>query len=284
MDTMGDWSPGSKTHMYESGAGTRSATGRIVGNIRVLPGVTSPQLGNTRDIQVYLPPSYEHSGRHYAVIYMHDGQNLFDATTSFAGEWHVDDTFERLGPEGVEAIVVAIPNMGDQRTNEYSPFHDLPRGGGRGDAYLDFIVHTLKPDIDRRFRTRHEPTHTGIMGSSLGGLISLYGFFRHRDVFGFAGAMSPALWFGRLAVFPHVAAQTKWAGKVYLDMGTGEGRFQVRNARRMARLLRRNAARPRLNVMYVEDRGARHNESAWAARFERAIRYLLPRTPSDLHW
>jgi len=270
--------------MYESGAGTRPATGRIVGNIRVLPGVTSPELGNTRDIQVYLPPSYEHSGRQYAVIYMHDGQNLFDATTSFAGEWHVDDTFERLGPEGVEAIVVAIPNMGDQRVNEYSPFHDVRRGGGRGDAYVDFLVGTLRPEIDRRFRTRRERTHTGIMGSSMGGLISLYAFFRHPDVFGFTGVMSPALWLGNRAIFEYVAARKGWTGKVYLDIGTAEGRAQVRNTRLMARLLRRNASRPRLNVMYVEDRGARHNESAWAARFERAIRYLLPRTPSDLHW
>ncbi|MCX6553270.1 MAG: alpha/beta hydrolase-fold protein [Acidobacteria bacterium] len=270
--------------MYGDGAGTRPASGQIVGNIRVLSDVVSPQLGNSRDVHVYLPPSYQHSGRHYPVIYMHDGQNLFDATTSFAGEWHVDETFERISREGVEAIVVAIPNMGPARIDEYSPFHDPRRGGGRGDAYLDFLVDTLKPLVDARFRTRHERTQTGIAGSSLGGLASLYGFFRPPATFGFAGVMSPALWFGNRAIFDVVAAQSKWTGKIYLDIGTGEGRVQVRNTRLMARFLRRTAARPRLNIMYVEDRGAAHHESAWSSRFERAVRFLLPRTPPDLHW
>jgi predicted alpha/beta superfamily hydrolase len=270
--------------MYDSGAGTRPATGQIVGNIRVLPGVTSPELGNTRDIQVYLPPSYQHSGRHYPVIYMHDGQNLFDPSVSFAGEWRVDDTLEHLGAEGVEAIVVAVPNMAEKRIDEYSPFPDARKGGGRGGAYVDFLARTLKPEIDRRFRTRHEPTHTGIMGSSMGGLISLYAFFREPSVFGFAGAMSPSLWFADGAIFEYVERHANWPGRIYLDVGTREGRAAVRHARVMARLLRRTAARPRLNVMYVEGRGAIHHESAWADRFERAIRFLLPRRPADLHW
>ena len=270
--------------MYGNGSDTTPATGLHVGNVRVLSGVHSPELGNTRDVQVYLPPSYAHSGRHYPVVYMHDGQNLFDVSTSFAGEWRVDETFERIGREGVEAIVVAIPNMGHQRLEEYSPFHDPRRGGGRGDAYLDFIVRTLKPAVDARFRTRVERTHTGIIGSSMGGLISLYGFFRHPEVFGFAGSMSPSLWFADRAIFRDVASRQGWAGKVYLDIGTGEGRAQIRNTRLMARLLRQTAARPRLSVMYVEDKGAHHNESAWSGRFERAVRFLLPRTPPDLHW
>ena len=270
--------------MYGNGSDTTPASGLHVGNVRVLAGVYSPELGNTRDVQVYLPPSYANSGRHYPVVYMHDGQNLFDVSTSFAGEWRVDETFERIGREGVEAIVVAIPNMGPQRLEEYSPFHDPRRGGGRGDAYLDFIVRTLKPAVDARFRTRAERTHTGIIGSSMGGLISLYGFFRHPEVFGFAGSMSPSLWFADRAIFRDVASRQGWAGKVYLDIGTGEGRAQIRNTRLMARLLRQTAARPRLSVMYVEDKGAHHNESAWSGRFERAVRFLLPRTPPDLHW
>jgi predicted alpha/beta superfamily hydrolase len=270
--------------MYDDGAGTVPAVGQVVGDIRVLPGVASPELGNTRDVQVYLPPSYHSSSRHFPVIYMHDGQNLFDPTVSFAGEWRVDDTLEGLSPEGVEAIVVAVPNMGERRIDEYSPFRDPVKGGGRGDAYVDFLVRTLKPEIDRRFRTRHERTHTGIMGSSMGGLISLYAFLREPGVFGFAGAMSPSVWFARGAIFDYVASRQPWTGKVYVDVGTAEGRPTVRNARLMARLLRRTASRPRLGVMYVEGRGAGHNESAWADRFERAVRFLLPRRPADLHW
>jgi predicted alpha/beta superfamily hydrolase len=269
--------------MYSAGAG-QPATGHIVGNIRVLAGVHSPQLGNTRDVQVYLPPSYAGSGRHYPVLYMHDGQNLFDATTSFAGEWHVDETLERLGPSGIEAIVVAVPNMGEQRMTEYAPFPDGRGRGGGGDAYLDFLVHTLKPGIDSRFRTRHERTHTGIMGSSLGGLISLYAFFRHPGVFGFAGVMSPALWWANRAIFDYVARYPRWGGRLYLDIGTAEGRSQVRNSRLMVRQLRRTAEHPRRNLLYVEDKGAGHHEAAWSARFERAVRFLLPAAPPDLHW
>jgi predicted alpha/beta superfamily hydrolase len=272
------------TRIFEDGAGTRPATGQVAGDIRVLPAVASRELGNSRDVQVYLPPSYRGSGRHYPVVYMQDGQNLFDEATSFAGEWRVDDTLERLAPEGVEAIVVAVPNMGDRRIDEYSPFRDPRTGGGRGDAYVDFLVRTLKPEIDRRFRTRHERTHTGIMGSSMGGLASLYAFFREPAVFGFAGVMSPSLWFASRAIFDEVASRGPWTGRVYLDVGTGEGRAAVRDARLMARLLRRTAARPRAGVMYVEGRGAVHHESAWADRFERAIRFLVPRTPPDLHW
>lgn len=270
--------------MWDNGAGTKPATGQVVGNIRVLAEVYSPELGNRRDVQVYLPPSYPSSGRHYPVLYMQDGQNLFDPAVSFAGEWRVDDTLERLGPEGIETIIVAVPNMGIQRIDEYSPFRDPVKGGGRGDAYVEFLARTLKPEIDRLFRTRLEPSHTGIMGSSMGGLISLYAFFREAQVFGFAGVMSPSLWFANGAIFEYVAARRHWTGRIYLDVGTGEGRPTVRNARLMARLLRRTAARPRLGVMYVEGRGDRHNESAWAQRFERAVRFLLPKPPDDLHW
>jgi predicted alpha/beta superfamily hydrolase len=269
---------------HGSDSGTKPGSGQSVGNISVLPAVESPELGNTRDVQVYLPPSYLNSSREYPVIYMHDGQNLFDPATAFAGEWQVDDTLERLGPEGVEAIVVAVPNMGERRIDEYSPFRDARQRGGQGGAYLDFLVQTLKPEIDRRFRTRRERSHTGIMGSSMGGLISLYGFFRHTDVFGFAGAMSPSLWFAGRAVFGTLADVPRWSGRIYIDIGTAEGRPAVRDARQMARQLRRSAARPRLSVMYVEGRGDGHHESAWASRFERAVRFLLPRVPTDIQW
>ena len=176
--------------MYDHGAGD-ALRGNTVGNVRRLGQVHSPELGNHRDIHVYLPPSYANSGRHYPVVYMHDGQNLFDHAMSFAGEWGVDETLERIAHEGVEAIVVGVPNMGAARTNEYSPYRDDRLGGGHGDAYVRFLTDTLKPLVDQQFRTRREPEHTGLAGSSMGGLISLYGFLRRPDVFGFAGVMSP---------------------------------------------------------------------------------------------
>jgi predicted alpha/beta superfamily hydrolase len=269
--------------VYDEPAGVE-LTGNIVGNIRRLHDVESPELGNRRDVLVYLPPSYVGSGRHYPVVYMHDGQNLFDPATSFAGAWRVDETMERLAGDAVEAVIVGVPNMGSERTDEYAPFLDERAGGGRGDAYVSFLADTLKPLVDSRFRTRREVEHTGIMGSSMGGLISLYAFLRRPDVFGFSGVMSPSLWFADGAIFNVAAAAHRWPGRLYLDTGTEEGRPQVRRTREMARLLRRHAARPRLQLRYVEDRGAGHNEAAWAGRFERAIHWLLPRKPGEINW
>jgi len=269
--------------MHDSGQET-PAGGSTVGDIRKMAGVRSPELDNTRAVEIYLPPSYRKSGRHYPVVYMHDGQNLFDARASFAGEWQVDETMEQLAEEGLEAIVVAIPNMGPKRLDEYSPFADPRHGGGQGEAYLSFIIDTLKPRIDRRYRTRAAREHTGIIGSSMGGLISLYAFLRHPHVFGFAGAMSPSLWFADRAVLEFARQAPKWNGRLYLDVGTEEGAKTVKDARTAARLLRKKAVRARGHLLFVEARGARHEEAAWASRFEHAIRFLLPRRRGDVNW
>lgn len=270
--------------MYDAGADTTSASGHVVGHVRVLPHVRSPQLGNWRDVWVYLPPSYRSSGRHYPVIYMHDGQNLIDATVSFAGEWGVDETMERIAPLGYEAIVVGIPNMGGERCNEYSPWVDPHIGGGRGDAYLSFIIDTLKPRIDRRFRTRREREFTGVMGSSMGGLISLYAFFEYPRVFGYVGAMSPALWFANGAFDRYVRGIDRWFGRLYLDIGTAEGRRHVASCRRLYRLLRTRCPFPRDQIRLVVDEGADHSEAAWGARFDAAVRFLLPKQRGEVNW
>jgi len=268
--------------MYDEGAGSE-LRGNVVGNIRRFAKIESPQLGNRRDVLVYLPPSYVSSGRHYPVLYMQDGQNLFDATTSFAGEWQVDETMERVSGEGLEAIVVAIPNSGRHRADEYSPFRDERVGGGRGDDYLAFVIDTLKPRIDAEFRTRRERAATGILGSSMGGLISLYALLRRADIFGFAGAMSPSLWFARGAIFKVAVGISQWEGRLYVDTGTLEGRGHVRQVREMVRLLRRRAGHPRRQIQYVEEPGAQHNEAAWARRFEPALRWLLPKR-TETNW
>jgi enterochelin esterase-like enzyme len=163
----------------------------VTGTVRILREVQSPELENVRDLLAYLPPSYGTGERRYPVIYMHDGQNLFDQATSFGDEWRVDETMQEVAVGGVEAIVIGVPNMGPERCEEYSPFVDPAQGGGCGDEYLDFVVRTVKPLVDADFRTLPEREHTGIVGSSMGGLISLYGFFREPGTFGFAGVMSP---------------------------------------------------------------------------------------------
>jgi predicted alpha/beta superfamily hydrolase len=248
----------------------------IVGTVRRVEGVACASLDNTRHLLVYLPPGYDTSARRYPVVYMHDGQNLFDRATSFGDEWEVDETMEALAQIGVEAIVVGIPNMGTDRCNEYSPFPDPRGGGGAGEAYLDCLIATMKPRIDADFRTRPEREFTGILGSSMGGLISMFAFFRRPDSFGFAGAMSPALWFGQRALFPLVEAAPQVRGRLYLDVGTGEGAATLRDTRRLERLLRLKGYRRGESLLYVEDPDGEHSERAWARRLKTALYFLLP--------
>jgi predicted alpha/beta superfamily hydrolase len=173
--------------------------------IRVLEAVPSPQLGNTRDLYVYLPPSYPGGGP-YRVIYMQDGQNLFDPALSFAGSWRVDRTLDRADGRGLEAIVVGIANAGESRIDEYGPWRHPDQGGGRGDDYLAFVSETVKPLIDQRFPTLPRAEHTGIAGSSLGGLIAVYAFLRFPDRWGFAAGLSPSVWFAEPELLELAAA------------------------------------------------------------------------------
>jgi predicted alpha/beta superfamily hydrolase len=247
----------------------------VVGTMKRMEALESPQLENTRDVLVYLPPSYGSGERRYPVIYMHDGQNLFDRATSFGEEWEVDQTLEKASADGLEAIVVGIPNLGDERLNEYSPFVDAKLGGGRGDLYLKFIVETIKPIIDRDFRTMPERGCTGIAGSSMGGLISLYAFFEYPDVFGFTGVMSPALWFADRAVFDVVEAAPYVPGRIYLDVGTNEGSEELADVRRLRDLLTEKGYRGGRDFLYVVEMGGAHNEAAWARRMRKQLQFLL---------
>ena len=142
---------------------------RIAGTVKVLRDVESRELDNTRDILVYLPPSYATANRTYPTLYMHDGQNLFDKATSFAGEWGVDEALEEAADEGIEAIVVGIPNTGVERMQEYSPFKDARFGGGRAADYVKFVVETVRPLVDEAFRTTGDREATATIGSSMGG-------------------------------------------------------------------------------------------------------------------
>src|SRR5207248_11162023 len=164
----------------------------------------SPQLRNRRDLLIALPTGYQASTAAYPVVYMQDGQNLFDPAASFAGDWGLRATLADLARKGLEAIVVGIPHMGKRRPFEYSPFVDPVNGGGGGERYLAFVVETVKPLVDRAFRTLPDRGHTVIAGSSLGGLISLYALFRYPDCFGAAGVLSPALWFADGAVLRYI--------------------------------------------------------------------------------
>ncbi len=245
------------------------------GALDVIPDVESRELGNRRDVLVYRPSSYDRTDGAYPVIYMQDGQNLFDPATSFAGEWGVDVALDKTPRKGRRALIVGIPNTGIDRVREYSPFVDPRHGGGLGDAYLDFVVGTVKPLVDARYRTLTDAYGTGIAGSSLGGLISLHGFFRQPSRFGFAGVLSPALWFADGAIFHAVEAAPYVPGRIYLDVGAREGATSVHDARRMRDLLITKGYRPGRTLLWREDRTGLHNEAAWGRRFRSALPFLL---------
>ena len=254
-------------------AGT-GATGQVA--LRVLPGVLSPQLRNYRDLVVALPPGYADSATPHPVLYLQDGQNVFDPATSYAGDWNLIPALERAAGEETVPIVVGIPNGGRRRRYEYGPFRDIIHGGGGGDRYLAFVAETVKPLVDASFRTRPERSHTVIAGSSLGGLISLYGLFRYADVFGAAGALSPALWFAGGAIFRFVEDLADLSvGRIHLDVGTGEGSEALGDVRRLRDLLRAAGRVPGRDFSYVEEVAGEHDEVAWGRRLSAALPFLL---------
>src|SRR5262249_36630874 len=162
---------------------------------------------------------------------MQDGQNLSDPAKAFAGTWGLNDVLARLAEAEIEPIVVGVHNT-DRRLSEYSPFPDPRHGGGEADAYLSFLIDTVKPKIERLFRARRSAADTAIVGSSMGGLLSLYAWFRRSDAFGHAGLMSPSLWFGRDRLFDDLrAASLPRVGRLYLDCGTAEGAATLRDVR-----------------------------------------------------
>jgi predicted alpha/beta superfamily hydrolase len=241
--------------------------------MRVLSRVRSSH--SVRDVDIYLPPSYSRTRRRYPVVYMQDAQNLSDPARAFAGTWGLHEVIERLATKGIEAIIVGVPHMGVRRIHEYSPFADARHGGGEGDAYLAFLERTVKPLVDRRFRTRPERDATAILGSSMGALISLYAFFRAPWTFGLAGAMSPSLWFAGRALINYIETDGAPPGRIYLDVGTEEGAGTLRDAKQLAATLKRKGYREGESLVFVEDHGGRHDESHWGRRLVPALEFLL---------
>ena len=263
----------------------------LPGSLKVAPGFKSPQLGNRRDVLVWLPPGHEKLGP-LPVLYMQDGQNLFDPATSFAGHWAVAETMATLARQGLPAIAVGIPNAGTRRVLEYSPFVDSRYGGGLGEFYLQFLADTLKPQVDASFRTRPEPAATGLVGSSLGGVIALYGIARRPDVFGLCAALSPSCWFARQALNRHLTHLRRAEGRFYLDVGLAErGRARRRDARqnagskrysnaveRVAKKLSKKGLAAGSDLLFVVDPRGEHNEYYWRRRLPLALKFLLAGT------
>ena len=236
--------------------------------------VWSPQLRNRRSVDVYLPDSYDATRRRYPVVYMQDGQNLSDPAIAFAGQtWNLREGMEWLAGRGIEPIVVGIHNT-PARLAEYSPVVDARHGGGDGEKYARFLIDTLKPRIDTSYRTRRDRDATVIAGSSMGGLIALYVYFRRPSPFGRAAVMSPSLWFGGRAVLDIVRQARQTRGRIWLDVGTSEGTATLKNARLLNRVLRRKGYR-KDTLRFVEAEGHQHREADWAWRLPQALEFLL---------
>jgi predicted alpha/beta superfamily hydrolase len=234
-----------------------------------------PQLDRNRRIWLYLPPGYDESSENYPVIYMHDGQNLFDTYTSYAGEWEVDETLNELSDEGYAVpIVVGIDNGGGDRINEYTPWINTEYGGGQGSLYMDFIVETLKPYIDENYRTLPDKESTAIWGSSLGGLISQFGIFSFPDVFSKAGIYSPSYWWSD-TVWTFTQNSGYHEGlRLYQMTGSLEGGSMVQNTWDMHDTLTdQGFDDTELASKIVE--GGQHNEQLWREDFAEAYLWLF---------
>jgi predicted alpha/beta superfamily hydrolase len=246
-------------------------------NVTVLaPPLAMPGLDRTRTLRLYLPPSYASASgaKRYPVIYMHDGQNLFDAATAYAGEWNVDETLNALARStGFEAIVVGIDHGGDKRMTELSPFTNPYVGAAEGKAYLDFLVKVVKPMIDARYPTLPDRDHTALIGSSMGGLISHAALIWHPGVFGRAALFSTA-YESADGFLDSVSSERLAPGtRVYLYAGGAESKRMVPETRRAAAAFALQLPAQDIALSIVAANG--HNEAAWRAEFEPAIRWLL---------
>jgi len=257
----------------------------LTGDIRVHDNFSSRFLERSRRILVYLPPSYERARSfRYPVLYLHDGQNVFDPRTSFipGEEWEVDDTAESLIRSRTirPLIIVAVYNAGEFRMEEYTMGRDAQGRGGKADLYGRFLIEELMPFIESRYRTRSEPRNVGIGGSSLGGLVTMYLGMRHPRRFGKLAVMSPSVWWNNREILKEIPDEfPTQRSRIWLDIGTGEGEQTVIDARMLRDELVRKGWQMNRDLRYVEAPGAQHTEAAWRARVPLMLRFLFPRYP-----
>ena len=239
-----------------------------------------PQLNRTRRVLIYLPPDYATSKKRYPVLYMHDGQNIFDDLTSFAGEWGVDETLDSISDHKGEMIVVAIDHGGTHRINEYCPY-DMSEGPngekygkGEGEKYVDFLVKTLKPFVDKNYRTLKSKQNTFIAGSSMGGLISMYAVLKYPKLFGGAGIFSPSFWIGP-KIFDDIKAKgNKVNTKIYFYCGEQEGENMAPYTEKAFSEMRKVSNSKMVCVIRPE---GKHSEWVWKEEFPLFYLWLMER-------
>jgi len=239
-------------------------------------------LRNSREVIVYLPPGYDDEPeRHFPVLYLHDGQNLFDGRTSYVPgmDWHVGDAADASIREGCAEpmIIVGIYNTGKSRIGEYTPTRVPKLGGGRADRYGKFLLNELIPFIQAAYRVERGPRRTGIGGSSLGGLVSLYLGLRMPETFGKIAALSPSVWWNQRVIVRFAQASApEPRPRIWLDIGTREGPRIVDDVEMLRDALVHKGWRIDMDLHYERVEGAEHNEAAWARRVRPFLEFLFP--------
>jgi predicted alpha/beta superfamily hydrolase len=254
----------------------------LTGDFRRHPKFRSRFLPSEHTLLVYRPPGYSDDRvRRFPVLYLHDGQNVFDRATSATGEeWTVDETAQRLIESGAiePIIIVGIYNAGHRRIDEYTPTRDPKKNmGGRADAYVRMLVQEIKPFIDRRYRTLRSAANTGLGGSSLGGLLTMHLGLRYHTVFSRLAVLSPSVWWNDRAIVREVdTLVVKPPVRIWLDSGTAEGEQVTRDSRLLRDALVRKGWVIGQDLAYLEAEGGGHNEQSWATRVEGVLRFLFP--------
>jgi predicted alpha/beta superfamily hydrolase len=237
-----------------------------------------PQLNRTRRISALLPYDYYKSDKKYSIVYLHDGQNLFDDYAPF-GNWGVDKALAKMAAHGIkDTIVIAIDHGGEQRIKELIPFKTRKFKEVEGEQYIDFMMNTLIPMINGRYRIHHDRNCTGIGGSSLGGLISLYAGFKYSHIFGKMMIFSPSLWITNDIYIQAANFPKDIATDIYLYAGGLESETHLDNVTRLANVLRGNEHEgQKLNLKFVTNPHGRHQEVYWGEQFPLALEYLFYR-------
>jgi len=253
----------------------------ISGQLRKHGQFRSRFLRNQRDLIVYTPPGYEEQPQHhFPVLYLHDGQNLFDGATSFipGQDWHVGQTANQCIQSGkVEPLVIVGMYNTKARVREYTPTHVPKLGGGRADRYAKFLLEEVKPFIESEYRILTGSQHTGIGGSSLGGLVSIYLGLKHSKIFGKIAALSPSVWWNQRVILRFAqATSVEPRPRIWLDIGTREGARTVQDVEKFRDVLLQKGWQLAKDLYYERVEGAEHNEAAWARRVGPFLQFLYP--------
>jgi predicted alpha/beta superfamily hydrolase len=249
-------------------------------NLRKHEKFPSRFLRNERDLIVYLPPGYADRADRFPVLYLHDGQNLFDGATSFVPgmDWHVGQTADQvIGLGAVEPLIIVGIYNTQARIREYTPTQMPKLGGGRADRYAKFLIEEVKPFIEREYRAISGPQNAGIGGSSLGGLVSLYLGLKLSTIFGKIAALSPSVWWNQRVMNRFALKyEARQRPRIWLDVGTREGGRTVQDVEQFRDVLLQKGWRLEEDLHYERIEGAEHNEAAWAQRVGPFLRFLYP--------